>query len=231
MTDFPTVVEKGFYGVETVGTDNNGRQEYDPELGTHVYICTLKFDLYNAEGKMINSYETELVDSSYIESVDFLVALDEYTVNEKGIYDINGTLLYDAKKNNANVIEKGDAIYILTYGEGTENYSLFLGADNIVTIGSKVIGDDNAATVEKKVDELLLTELYYATYIKGEGEAKNKAVYYNVKGEAIATFEEKGENYSVNISFLNDDFVIFDESYLDEESNVVYKYYKAPIVK
>lgn len=234
MIDFPTVVEKGFYGVETVGSDNNRRQEYDPELGSYVYICTLKFDLYNAEGKFVNAYETEskVISSMYNSGMDFPLVLEKYTVTEKGIYDITGALVYDAKKNDAKIETVGDAIYVITYGEGTEVYSLFLGADNLVAIGTKAIGSDkDAANVTNKIEGFDAKDGYYATLVENEATSKRKATYYNVKGEAIASMEEKGTNYNVRIIEISDELVIFYETYRDQGGKVVYNYYKAPIVK
>lgn len=232
MIEFPTVVEKGFYGVETVGSGVRG-QEYDPLLGT-VYTYTLKFDLYNAEGKFVNAYESEhkVPYSMYNSGMDFPLVLEKYTVTDKGVYDINNALIYDAKKNNAKIKTVGDAIYVMTYGDGTEVYSLFLGADNLVTIGTKVIGSDaNAADVANKIDGFDAKYGYYATLVKDEETSKRKATYYNVKGEAIASMEEKGTNYSVEVIEISDELVIFYETYLDQGGKEVYNYYKAPIVK
>ena len=231
MTEFPTVVEKGFYGVETVGSGVRG-QEYDPLLGT-VYTYTLKFDLYNAEGKFVNAYESKhkVPYSMYNSGMEFPLVLEKYTVTEKGVYDINNALVYDAKKNNAKIGTVGDAIYVMTYGDGTEVYSLFLGADNLVTIGTKVIGSDaNAADVANKIDEFAAEYGYYATFVEDKETSKRKA-YYNVKGEAIASVEEKGTNYSVEVIEISDELVIFYETYRDQGGNAVYNYYKAPIVK
>ena len=232
MTEFPTVVEKGFYGVETVGSGVRG-QEYDPLLGT-VYTYTLKFDLYNAEGKFVNAYESKhkVPYSMYNSGMDFPLVLEKYTVTDKGVYDINNALVYDAKKNNAKIGTVGDAIYVMTYGDGTEVYSLFLGADNLVTIGTKVIGSDaNAANVTNKIDDFDAKDGYYATLVKDEETSKRKATYYNVKGEAIASMEEKGTSYNARIIEISDELVIFYETYLDQGGNAVYNYYKAPIVK
>ena len=234
MIDFPTVIEKGFYGVETAGSGNNRRQEYDPELGSYVYICTLKFDLYNAEGKFVNAYETEskVISSMYNNGMDFPLVLEKYTVTEKGIYDITGALVYDAKKNDAKIKTVGDAIYVTTYGDGTEVYSLFLGADNLVAIGTKVIGSDkDAANVTNKIEGFDAKDGYYATAVENEATSKRKATYYNVKGEAIASIEEKGTNHKVRIIEISDELVIFYETYRDQGGKVVYNYYKAPIVK
>ena len=231
MTEFPTVVEKGFYGVETVGSGVRG-QEYDPLLGT-VYTYTLKFDLYNAEGKFVNAYESKhkVPYSMYNSGMEFPLVLEKYTVTEKGVYDINNALVYDAKKNNAKIKTVGDAIYVMTYGDGTEVYSLFLGADNLVTIGTKVIGSDaNAADVANKIDEFAAEYGYYATFVEDKETSKRKA-YYNVKGEAIASVEEKGTNYNVSVIEISDELVIFYETYRDQGGNAVYNYYKAPIVK
>ena len=231
MTEFPTVVEKGFYGVETVGSGVRG-QEYDPLLGT-VYTYTLKFDLYNAEGKFVNAYESKhkVPYSMYNSGMEFPLVLEKYTVTEKGVYDINNALVYDAKKNNAKIGTVGDAIYVMTYGDGTEVYSLFLGADNLVTIGTKVIGSDaNAADVANKIDEFAAEYGYYATFVEDKETSKRKA-YYNVKGEAIASVEEKGTNYNVSVIEISDELVIFYETYRDQGGKVVNNYYKAPIVK
>ena len=229
MIDFPTVVEKGFYGVETVGS---GVREYDYEIGSNVY--TFKFDLYSAEGKMVNSYETKVPSSGFASTPDFedVKALEKYTVTEKGIYDMTGALVYDAKKNDAKIETVGDAIYVMTYGDGTEVYSLFLGADNLVAIGTKVIGSDkDAANVTNKIEDFHAEDGYYATLVKDEETSKRKATYYNVKGEAIASVEEKGTGYNVRIIEISDELVIFYETYLDQGGKVVYNYYKAPIVK
>ena len=233
MTEFPTVVEKGFYGVETVGSGIRS-QEYDPLLGT-VYIYTLKFDLYNAEGKFVNAYESKhKVPYSMYNSgvVELPLVLEKYTVTDKGVYDINNALIYDAKKNNAKIETVGDAIYVMTYGDGTEVYSLFLGADNLVTIGTKVIGSDaNAADVANKIESFEAKNGYYATFVEDKETSKCKATYYNVKGEAIASVEEKGTNYNVRVIEISDELVIFYETYRDQGGKVVNNYYKAPIVK
>lgn len=234
MTEFPTVVEKGFYGVETVGS-RSSNYGYDSELGQYVYTYTLKFDLYNAEGKFVNAYESKhKVPSSMYNSgvVEFPLVLEKYTVTDKGVYDINNALIYDAKKNNAKIETVGDAIYVMTYGDGTEVYSLFLGADNLVTIGTKVIGSDaNAANVTNKIDEFAAEYGYYATFVEDKETSKGKATYYNVKGEAIASVEEKGTNYNVSVIEISDELVIFYETYRDQGGKVVNNYYKAPIVK
>ena len=236
MIDFPTVVEKGFYGVETVGSRNDRSYGYDSELGQYVYTYTLKFDLYNAEGKFVNAYETEakmLNHVSDINGADFTLALEKYTVTEKGIYDMTGALVYDAKKNNAKIKTVGDAIYVITYGDGTEVYSLFLGADNLVAIGTKAIGSDKDAAnvMTNKIEGFDAKDGYYATLVKNEATSKRKATYYNVKGEAIASMEEKGTGYNVRIIEISDELVIFYETYRDQGGKVVYNYYKAPIVK
>ena len=229
IIDFPTVIEKGFYVVETAGS---GVREYDYEIDSSVY--TFKFDLYSAEGKMVNSYETKVPSSGYDSAPDFedVKVLEKYTVTEKGIYDMTGALVYDAKKNDAKIKTVGDAIYVMTYGDGTEVYSLFLGADNLVAIGTKVIGSDkDAANVTNKIEALATEDGYYATLVKDEETSKRKATYYNVKGEAIASVEEKGTGYNVIIIEISDELVIFYETYRDQGGNVVYNYYKAPIVK
>ena len=236
MIDFPTVVEKGFYGVETVGSRNDRSYGYDSELDQYVYTYTLKFDLYNAEGKFVNAYETEAKVPTYVDDIDgaaFTLALDKYTVTEKGIYDMTGALVYDAKKNNAKIETVGDAIYVITYGDGTEVYSLFLGADNLVAIGTKAIGSDKDAAnvMTNKIEGFDAKDGYYATLVKNEATSKRKATYYNVKGEAIASMEEKGTSYNVRIIEISDELVIFYETYRDQGGKVVYNYYKAPIVK
>ena len=232
IIDFPTVVEKGFYGVETVGSGSRS-YGYDPLLGD-VYIYTLKFDLYNAEGKFVNAYESEHKVPYFMENngMEFPLVLEKYTVTEKGIYDMTGALVYDAKKNNAKIETVGDAIYVMTYGDGTEVYSLFLGADNLVAIGTKVIGSDkDAANVTNKIEDFHAEDGYYAALVKDEETSKRKATYYNVKGEAIASVEEKGTGYNVRIIEISDELVIFYETYRDQGGKVVYNYYKAPIVK
>ena len=233
IIDFPTVVEKGFYGVETVGSGSRS-YGYDPLLGD-VYIYTLKFDLYNAEGKFVNAYESEHKVPYFMENngMEFPLVLEKYTVTEKGIYDMTGALVYDAKKNDAKIKTVGDAIYVTTYGDGTEVYSLFLGADNLVAIGTKVIGSDkDAANVTtNKIEDFHAENGYYATLVKDEETSKPKATYYNVKGEAIASIEEKGTGYNVIIIEISDELVIFYETYRDQGGKVVYNYYKAPIVK
>jgi hypothetical protein len=126
----------------------------------------------------------------------------------------------------------GYAIYATTYGDGTEFYSLFLGADNLVAIGTKVIGSDkDAANVTNKIEAFDAENGYYATLVKNEETSKRKATYYNVKGEAIASVEEKGTNYNVEFIEISDEFVIFYETYRDQGGKVVYNYYNAPIVK
>ena len=231
MEEFPTVVEKGFYGVETVGSRKYRGNGYDPLLGS-VDVYTLKFDLYNAEGKFVNAYESEHKVPSSMDVVEFPLVLEKYTVTDKGVYDINNALIYDAKKNNAKIGTVGDAIYVMTYGDGTEVYSLFLGADNLVTIGTKVIGSDaNAADVANKIDDFAAEYGYYATFVEDKETSKRKATYYNIKGEAIASVEEKGTSYNVRVIDISDELVIFYETYRDQGGKVVYNYYKAPIVK
>lgn len=230
IIDFPTVVEKGFYGVETIGSRSRS-YGYDPLLGD-VYIYTLKFDLYNAEGKFVNAYENKHKVPSSMDVMEFPLVLEKYTVTEKGIYDMTGALVYDAKKNDAKIETVGDAIYVITYGEGTEVYSLFLGADNLVAIGTKVIGSDkDAANVTNKIEGFDAKDGYYATAVENEATSKRKATFYNVKGEAIASMEEKGTSYNVRIIEISDELVIFYETYRDQGGKVVYNYYKAPIVK
>ena len=236
MIDFPTVVEKGFYGVETAGSRKYIGNGYDSELDQYVYTYTLKFDLYNAEGKFVNAYETEakmLNHVSDINGADFTLALEKYTVTEKGIYDMTGALVYDAKKNNAKIKTVGDAIYVITYGDGTEVYSLFLGADNLVAIGTKAIGSDKDAAnvMTNKIEGFDAKDGYYATLVKNEATSKRKATYYNVKGEAIASIEEKGTGYNARFIEISDELVIFYETYRDQGGKVVYNYYRAPIVK
>ena len=232
MIEFPTVVEKGFYGVETVGSRSRS-YGHDPLLGD-VYIYTLKFDLYNAEGKFVNAYESKHKVPYFMDNnvMEFPLVLEKYTITEKGVYDINNALIYDAKKNNAKIGAVGDAIYVMTYGDGTEVYSLFLGADNLVTIGTKVIGSDaNAADVANKIDDFAAENGYYATFVEDKETSKRKATYYNVKGEAIASVEEKGTSYNVKVIEISDELVIFYETYRDQGGKVVNNYYKAPIVK
>ena len=127
----------------------------------------------------------------------------------------------------------GDAIYVITYGDGTEVYSLFLGADNLVAIGTKVIGSDKDAAnvITNKIEGFDAKDGYYATLVNNEATSKRKATYYNVKGEAIASMEEKGTSYNVRIIEISDELVIFYETYRDQGGKVVYNYYKAPIVK
>ena len=145
---------------------------------------------------------------------------------------MTGALVYDAKKNNAKIETVGDAIYVITYGDGTEVYSLFLGADNLVAIGTKAIGSDkDAANVTNKIEDFDAKDGYYATLVKNEATSKRKDTYYNVKGEAIASIEEKGTNHKVRIIEISDELVIFYETYRDQGGKVVYNYYKAPIVK
>ena len=156
----------------------------------------------------------------------------EYYVSDNSIY-LNGVLVYDGGKEGAYVYSSDDGtVYIRSYGDGIETYSIFLDKENIVKLGTKVVDPTvDAKTVANRINSCNISENYIATVTYGEGDEKDKYVFYNVKGEVIASLEEKGDsNYGVDCVYSGDDCCIFAESYYADGKEVT-TYYKAAFTK
>lgn len=155
----------------------------------------------------------------------------EYYVSDNSIY-LNGVLVYDGGKEGTYVSSTSGTVYINSYGDGIETYSIFLDKENIVKLGTKVVDPTvDAKTVANRINDCDINEDYIMTVTYGEGDEKDKYVFYNVKGEVIVSLEEKGDsNYGADCVYSGDDCCIFAESY-DADGKEITTYYKATFTK
>lgn len=155
----------------------------------------------------------------------------EYYVSDNSIY-LNGVLVYDGGKEGTYVYSEDGTVYINSYGDGIETYSIFLDKENIVKLGTKVVDPTvDAKTVANRINACYIREDHIATVTYGEGDEKDKYVFYNVKGEVIASLEEKGDsNYGADFVYSGDDCCIFAENYYADGKEVT-TYYKATFTK
>lgn len=206
---------------EVEGSEDYSSAPYTVAKGYYaVYLVSGGYAVYNDKGEKIAVLDSDTVSDA-----------GEYIVSDNSIY-LDGALVYDGDKEGTYVSVKGNIIYVTSYGNGTETYSIFVGKDNMVKIGTKVLDPTiDAKTVEGRIDSHEFREEFAMTKTLGEGDAKDKYVFYNAKGEVIATLEEKGDSsYGADCVFVGEDYAIFAESYYADGKEVT-TYYKSAFAK
>ena len=206
---------------EVEGSEDYSSVPYTVAKGYYaVYLVSGGYAVYNDKGEKI-----AVLDG------DVLSGVGEYVVSDNSIY-LDGALVYDGDKEGTYVSVKGNMIYVTSYGNGTETYSIFVGKDNMVKIGTKVLDPTiDAKTVEGRIASYDFREECAMTKTLGEGDAKDKYVFYNAKGEVIATLEEKGNgSYNAFCVCVEEDYAVFAESYYADGKEVT-TYYKSAFAK
>ena len=206
---------------EVEGSEDYSSGPYTVAKGYYaVLLVSGGYAVYNDKGEKIAVLDSDAVSGA-----------GEYVVSDNSIY-LDGALVYDGDKEGTYISVKGNMIYVTSYGNGTETYSIFVGKDNMVKIGTKVLDPTiDAKTVEGRIDSHEFREEFAMTKTLGEGDAKDKYVFYNAKGEVIATLEEKGDSsYGADCVFVGKDYAIFAESYYADGKEVT-TYYKSAFAK
>ena len=207
---------------EVEGSEDYSSAPYTVAKGYYaVYLVSGGYGVYNDKGEKIAVLDSDTVSGA-----------GEYVVSDNSIY-LDGALVYDGDKEGAYVYSSDDGtVYIRSYGDGIETYSIFLDKENIVKLGTKVIDPTvDAKTVANRINDCDISENYIETATYGEGDEKDKCVFYNVKGEVIASLEEKGDsNYRAGCVYSGDDCCIFAEIYYADGKEVT-TYYKATFTK
>ena len=113
-----------------------------------------------------------------IQSKD-LLAGKYIVVKDDAVYDLKGSKIYDLKANNANYIQIGDSLIIIS-GVNSDNIKYSLFKDGALT-------DITGKVIDASSDGYYIVE----TEVKSEESITYKYSYFNSNGEAIGIFDGK----------------------------------------